>query len=130
MDIHLTGLYACALTIIFLILQYSVILQRGASKISINYGEDIVLAEKIRRHGNFIETVPLALVLMLAAELAGASAIWLHAIGGLLLVGRILHPLGLKHDVMISPLRIAGTMTTQFSMLTAVSCILWLYFKS
>ncbi len=125
MDLHFTGLYASALAVVYIALQYNVILQRGASKISINYGDDMQLAEKIRRHGNFIETVPLALILMAATETSGASAMWLHAIGGLLLVGRILHPLGLKHDVMVNPLRIAGTMTTQFSIVASVIFIVW-----
>ena len=130
MTLHLTGLYACALTAVFIALQYNVILRRGAAKISINYNDDMVLAEKIRRHGNFIETVPLALILMASAESVGASAVWLHAIGALLLIGRVLHPLGLKHDVMVSPLRIAGTMATQFSMFTSVACIVWLNFNA
>ena len=46
MDLHFTGLYACALAVVYIALQYNVILQRGASKISINYGDDMQLARK------------------------------------------------------------------------------------
>ena len=54
-------------------------------------GGDQTLMRRMRAHGNFTETVPMTLLAMAAAELAGASH-WLLLCGGsLLLVGRLLH---------------------------------------
>jgi uncharacterized protein len=48
------------------------------------------------------------MILMLLAESRGTGALWLHAAGALLTVGRVLHAFGLKADAPSHPLRIAG----------------------
>jgi uncharacterized protein len=54
-------------------------------------GGDQTLMRRMRAHGNFTETVPMTLLAMAAAELAGAPH-WLLWVGGaVLLVGRSLH---------------------------------------
>ena len=45
--------------------------------------------------GNFIETVPLAVILLIIMEVLGASGSWLHALGAALVIGRVLHYIGL-----------------------------------
>jgi uncharacterized protein len=54
-------------------------------------GGDVTLTRRMRAHGNFTETVPMALLGMLTAELTGASATLLWVGGILLLVGRSWH---------------------------------------
>lgn len=54
-------------------------------------GGDRPLTLRMRAHGNFTETVPINLMAMAAAELAGASPAMLWGLGGTLLVGRLLH---------------------------------------
>jgi uncharacterized protein len=68
------------------------------------------LHERIRKHGNFVEWVPMVMLLMLLAEARGAGSLSLHAAGALLTLGRVLHPFGLKADNPLHPLRIAGNM--------------------
>jgi uncharacterized membrane protein YecN with MAPEG domain len=70
------------------------------------------LLEAVRRHGNFVEWVPFALLLMAVCELNGLGAPYLHAAGLVLLLGRLLHPLGIRHNVMPQPLRAVGAMLT------------------
>ena len=54
-------------------------------------GGDEVLLRRMRVHGNFTETVPMALVAMAAAEIAGAPG-WALWSGGLsLAIGRVTH---------------------------------------
>ncbi|MCS6759577.1 MAG: MAPEG family protein [Candidatus Devosia euplotis] len=65
--------------------------------------------QKIRQHGNFIEWVPLTLVLMILAEAQGIDALWLHAAGVLLLIGRLAHPFGLKIDNAAHPCAMSET---------------------
>ena len=125
MTLAITGIYAALLGVLMIILKFRVVFMRGKTNVSINYADDKPLELRIRQHGNFIENVPLALILMAIVELQGGSAGWLYTIGTMLLVGRILHPFGLFNDKMISPPRFAGTVLTTLSILLAVLWILW-----
>jgi uncharacterized membrane protein YecN with MAPEG domain len=49
----------------------------------------------MRVQGNFTENVPLALIVMYAAELTGAGAVAIHAFGVSLVLLRVLHVWGL-----------------------------------
>jgi len=53
------------------------------------------LTQAIRAHGNFVENVPFVLLAMALCELNGSSDLLLHVIGGMLIIGRILHARGL-----------------------------------
>ncbi|MFO1033921.1 MAG: MAPEG family protein [Hyphomicrobiales bacterium] len=97
---------------------------RAKTNISIGDGGNTSLALRIRRHGNFIENVPMALLLMALAELLGTGSLWLHAAGLLLLVGRLFHALGLNVTQPASPLRIAGGSMTTLATLIAAGNIL------
>jgi uncharacterized protein len=105
-----TSLYAIPLGLIFLVLFMQVVFLRTNLSQSIGDGGNKDLHERIRRHGNFVEWVPMVLILLLVAEARGTGVMWLHIAGALLTIGRVLHPLGLKADVSTHPLRIAGNM--------------------
>ena len=64
---------------------------RMRSKISLGDGGDNELRNRIRAHGNFIENVPIALLLMLLNDLAGTSETILTILGSILLVSRLVH---------------------------------------
>jgi uncharacterized membrane protein YecN with MAPEG domain len=100
--VPITALYAGILTLIAIFLGAAVGAMRGTTGISILHGENMALATRIRRHANFIENVPLALILLAALELNGASPGLLHGLGIALVACRIAHPLGLHHDNMRS----------------------------
>ncbi|MBL4892507.1 MAG: MAPEG family protein [Rhizobiaceae bacterium] len=125
MTLQMTGIYASLLAILGIYLSIMVSAMRGKTGIAILHGENMVLAERMRRHGNFIESVPLVLILMGAVELGGASPNWLHAIGGILLVSRIIHPFGIDHQKPDAPARIIGTVGTQIATLIAVVFLVW-----
>lgn len=66
-------------------------LRRGQTGVQFMDGGDAVLLKRMRAHGNFVESVPMVLLAMAAAELTGAPA-WALWCGGLsLLAGRLLH---------------------------------------
>ena len=75
------------------------------------------LLQKSRQHGNFIEWVPLILVMMILAEAQGTDAVWLHVAGALLVIGRLAHPFGLKIDNAGHPLRYVGNGTNILAVL-------------
>lgn len=54
-------------------------------------GGDQTLLRRMRAHGNYTETVPISLIAMAAAELAGAPHLLLWIGGGALLLGRLAH---------------------------------------
>ena len=118
-----TPLYALPLGVIFLILWMRVSSMRSATGISFGDGGNLALLQRIRVHGNFIEWVPFVLILMMLAEGMGAPALYLHISGGLLLLGRIAHPFGLRADTAGHPLRYVGNGSNILAMLNAMVCI-------
>lgn len=65
--------------------------KRGALNVVRGDGGDPVLFKRIRIHGNFVETAPLAVLCMGAAESLGAGALWLWLAVASYALGRILH---------------------------------------
>jgi len=116
---RITGLYAGLLALVALYLWTRVSSARMQYGISTLDGGNRDLADRIRRHANFAEHVPLALVLLGVLELDGARPAILHALGATLVVARILHPLGLRHDRIPHPLRALGAGATFLVTLTA-----------
>lgn len=125
MTFAVTSFYASILTIAVIVLAILVSAKRGQTGISILDGGNSDLAVSMRRHGNFVENVPLALLLMALCEARGLGVTWLHTIGVVLLAGRALHVIGLDAVRPAAPLRIIGTVATQLSMLGAVVFLLW-----
>jgi uncharacterized membrane protein YecN with MAPEG domain len=114
MPLPITLLYACVFAIFALALSFRVGAVRGKSGISILVGEpqNMELAERVRAHQNFLEYVPLFLIVMGAVELSGGSANWLHGAAVLMLIGRVGHAIGLKHDNMSHKGRLVGMLGT------------------
>jgi uncharacterized protein len=125
--IQITSIYAAVLAIIMIALSSHVSAQRGKANVSILDGGNSELQLRIRRHGNFVENVPMALLVMLLAELDGVGATWIHAAGVLLIVGRILHAIGLRADK-ATALRLAGGVSSTLAVLLMVGNILFLAF--
>jgi uncharacterized protein len=127
--VPITALYAGLLTLIAIFLGAAVGAMRGSTGISILHGENMELATRIRRHANFTEAVPLALILLAALELNGASPALLHGLGIALVVARIAHPLGLHHDNIRNPLRGIGAGGTILVSLIAALMLIWGFFS-
>ncbi|URK85896.1 MAPEG family protein (plasmid) [Rhizobium sp. RCAM05350] len=108
MNFPISSLYAILLAVIFLLLLINVSKTRSALSLSIGDAGNVDLHERMRRHGNFIEWVPMILILMMLAEGQGAGPLWLHAAGALTVGGRVLHPFGLRANAPAHPLRIIG----------------------
>lgn len=123
--VPITALYAGLLTLVVIALGFSVGLMRLRTGISILHGDNMDLATRIRRHGNFTEAVPLALILLAALELNGASPGLLHGLGIALVLARVAHPLGLHHDNIRHPLRGVGNLVTVLVTLIAAVLLIW-----
>jgi uncharacterized membrane protein YecN with MAPEG domain len=111
-SVSITPLYAALLGLVLLVLSGRVIASVRAKGVGIGDGGDADNLVIIRSHANFIEYVPMILVLLAFAEAGGASDAWIHGLGGTLLVGRILHPFGMSTSPDPKPARFIGTVST------------------
>ena len=123
--LSVTALYAALLVAVFGWLSVKVGNLRGRTGISILHGDDMQLATAMRRHANFTEYVPLALILMGIVEINGGNAVFLHIVCVGLVIFRIAHPLGLHHDRMDHPLRLVGAAGTSLMIILLSLVALW-----
>ncbi len=107
---HITLIYAGLLGLLFLLLSFWVVKRRAQFRVMIGEGEAPEMLAAIRAHGNFAEYVPLTLLLMALCELAGVGALWLHLGGVLVVVGRILHAIGIQIPRAPNMPRLFGTL--------------------
>ena len=128
MPTPITALWAGLLGLLSLALAMNVVRSRVSENVIFGDGGVTLVQQRIRVHGNFIEYVPLALVLLLVLELNGTSALVLNVLGGGLFVGRLLHAFGLTTNTGTSPGRFAGTVVTWLAILAASGLSLYLYF--
>ena len=114
--LSITPLYVALLGLLWVPLTLRVGLYRLKNQINLGDGGDQELLQRIRGQGNYTESVPIALVLLVVMELSGASATWLHALGALLLVGRLSHYLGIT--------RIGPSICRPFGMVATITVYL------
>lgn len=91
----ITLIYLAILSLIYSLLALIVVAQRRKNKTPFGDGGHESLHRAIRAHGNFIEWVPLAALLVAALESLGEAIAHIHWLMGALLVARVLHPIGL-----------------------------------
>ena len=128
MSIPVTLTYASFFAIFALVLSFRAGTYRGKAGVSVLYGDpaNMELAQRIRVHQNFLEYVPMILIVMGAIEANGGSAMFLYVIGDLLFIARIAHAIGLKHDNIAHIGRLIGAGGTALITLVAAGYGLWI----
>jgi hypothetical protein len=121
----ITALWAAILGVLSLVLAALVVRARGSEKVIFGDGGNVVMQQRIRVHANFVEYVPLALLLLLVLELNSASALLLNVLGGSLVAGRLLHAFGLSTSTGTSPGRFVGTVLTWLVILIESALLLY-----
>ncbi len=81
------------------------------------------LQSAIRIHGNAVEYIPVALVLLLFMEMNGAETWMVHICGIILIAGRLMHYYGFHHRLF--RWRRAGMSATWCALLLMVLANLW-----
>ncbi len=112
MPVQITALYVALHAMLLLVLAALVMLQRGRYKVGLGDGGQAGLAQAIRAHGNAVEYVPIALLLLLVYEVNGGNGTLLHACGIVLLASRIAHAWGLGRSSEESIGRAVGVVGT------------------
>ena len=126
-SINVTMLYAGLLTIIYLVLFGMAGAARGKANISLGDGGNPDLITANRRHMNFVENVPLALILIGLAEMSGASKTMVHILGIVLTLARIIQPFGLDFNDMRKMPRFIGVVATTLVIAFSALYLLWRY---
>jgi len=122
---HIAGLYAALGALLVVVLALRVMSLRHTHKVGLGSGGEESLARAIRAHANAIEYLPIALLLLLIVELNETRAWLLHVFGIVLIVGRVLHALGLSARSGYSFGRFAGTLLTVLVILAMALLLLW-----
>lgn len=124
-----TALYGSLNAILNIALALRVSNLRRKHGVSVGVGESKELLVAVRVHANNAEFVPLAIVTLLVAELCGGSSLWLHVLGGSLLVARIGHAIGMSMKAPNVP-RFSGTAITWTGIVATAVYTLWLRSKT
>ena len=115
-----TSLIAAVLTTIFFKLSFSVIGLRKKYKVGLGSGGHEDLERAIRAQGNFAEYVPFGIILIGCLELNGTPW-WLVAVPGVaLIIGRLIHALGMNTPPPDFSKRVLGMMFTFGTLMTLV----------
>lgn len=118
-----TALYAALLGLIMLALAIGVVRKRRTLKVGLGVGDHPELEKAVRAHANFVEYVPMALVMLSLYEAQGAPGWAIHLLGAALVIARLLHAQGLYQSRTTSFGRFFGTLVT-WLVLVALSALL------
>ena len=108
----ITPFYAALVALVYVYLSLRVINTRRSERVGLGDGDNKTLRRAIRAHGNCGEYAPMALLLIAFAEMQGAQVWLIHALGLMLLAGRVAHASGFGREPERMNLRVAGMRLT------------------
>ena len=117
-DTHVLILTSGVLGVIFFILTVWVVAERNKTKQMLGDGGSETLQIAIRGHANFAEFVPLILILLACLAHEGANSLLFLILCVALVLGRILHPIGIRNLKPNAP-RAVGAMLTWIVLIVA-----------
>lgn len=120
-----TALYAGLLGLYFVWLATRVIKARRIHRIGLGTPHRMV-ERAARAHGNFAEYVPFALLMLALCEINGLPDWALHALGVVLVAGRVVHAAGIAKEPEDMRWRVLGTSLTFTVMGVAAAALLGL----
>ncbi len=112
MSLTITALYASLAGLLLLFLSFRVVRWRRKLSVGLGDGGQESLLRAQRAQANFIEYVPIALILLAAAESQGLARWLLQTSGAILMLARLLHAWGLSQSSGRSFGRFWGTLLT------------------
>lgn len=120
-----SALYAVLGALLLMKFSFNVVRLRMQYRVAYGDGGFSELQSAIRIHGNAVEYIPVALVLLLFMEMNGAETWMVHICGIILIAGRLMHYYGFHHRLF--RWRRAGMSATWCALLLMVLANLWLY---
>jgi len=124
----ITSAYLGMLALLYLVLGLQVSRLRRGHRVLFGDGDNIKLRSAIRAHANFVEYVPIIVLMVALLEMSGTPATSVHLLMGALLVARLLHPLGMyvgPRTLRFQICRVGGISLTLLVLLAAALLLLW-----
>ena len=115
MTVSLTACYGAILALIIVALGINVTMHRVKLKVPLGDGGNPQMLRMIRLHGNAVEYIPLAIVLMAVYELNGGSHLAMNIVGIALVAGRLIQTWGMWVTSTTTPGRQIGQSLTWLS---------------
>ncbi|MBU1383487.1 MAG: MAPEG family protein [Alphaproteobacteria bacterium] len=125
----MTSLQAAALwsglsILLLVFLSFRTIFTRRRLAVSFGDGGHAELTAASRAFGNAAEYIPPCLVILVLLALLRFQPVWVHLIGGGMLLGRILHAWGLSRPKQPSFGRMAGMILTQAALVFGAGALI------
>lgn len=117
MAVQAAALWSGLSILLLVVLSFRTIFARKRLGVSIGDGGHAELTAASRIFGNAAEYIPPCLALLVLMALLGFQPVWIHAVGGAMFVGRLLHAWGLGQAKQPSFGRMAGMILTHLSLI-------------
>ena len=118
------AIWSALLLILMLILSVLVVRQRRKHRVAQGHGGQDSLEGAVRAFGNAAEYIPAGIGAMAVLALAGAGPLIVHAAGGLLFIGRVIHAFGLSKSAGLTQGRVIGMMLTWLAYVFSAAALL------
>jgi uncharacterized membrane protein YecN with MAPEG domain len=122
LDLPITSIAVAVAAIALVPLSMNVSFGRMKAGLATGYPSDEALVRRARAQGNYIEYVPIALILIAVLEATGESATGLWTLAGALALGRASHAVGMLTGS--TPLRAGGMLLTYFQLVAGAVMLL------
>ena len=123
----IAALYAGLVGLLLFVLAARISGLRGKLEVWIGDGGDRELQRAIRAHGNAVEWAVPAIVLLLIANLTRAPDLFLHLCGVAIVIGRLLHAIGLSRAGGYSFERLFGSVLSWGAVLVLAVWNVWAF---
>jgi len=130
-SIQITALYAAIMGLFIIYMAKRVTDVRLSMKGPPNDEQKKLLDVAVRAHGNAIEYIPIALILLGLAEMNGWTMYWVHGLGAMFVLARFSHAYGFtKSGGKLSKFRFHGILFSWLSIVALSVINLISYFQS
>ena len=121
-----TSLLALPLTLLLIGLAFRVASLRIRNKVGLGVGSNKTLARAMAAHGNAMENIPIALILLALAELQSANIYFLSVLGIVFTIARAMNALGVSQHAGHSFGRFYGILLSWIVITTLAISNVWL----
>ena len=118
----ITAAYLAVLALLYAVLTVQVVRLRQSNRAAFGDSGNKQLRSAIRAHAHFAEYVPITTLMIAFLEMSGLPSMRVHLLMGVLLVARLLHPLGMYAAPDTLQFRIGRVGGATLTILLLVAC--------
>lgn len=122
--IHAAALWSGLLILLLIALSSLTVSRRRRHLVAFGDGGNADLTAATRAFGNAAEYIPAGLIALTLLALTGAPPLMIHSIGATLMIGRIIHAVGLLFQKGPSLGRVSGMALTYMALLVAAVALI------